>query len=85
MSIVPRDPLEPITPEQWAQLREAYPDGQRLWWALLLARDPDTWAELVAGAAVEPVRLDQAQLAWAREQKVVRLDATVADELGVAG
>lgn len=84
MGIVSGDSRDPVSPAQWAELRDSYPDAQRLWWSLLLARDPDTWAALAAGDTVDPERLDQAQLCWARKQRLVRLDFTIADELGVA-
>lgn len=73
MSVVPRDPFE-LLPADWReQLEEKWPDGARLTWAWRLARDLDACADLIAGRAVDPSRLDPSQLRLANEARLVVL------------
>lgn len=71
--IASADIFEPITDAMWAQLRAAWPDGARLETAWRLALDVDTLAALLADRPVNPDRIDPEGLAWAREQRYVRL------------
>ena len=49
------------------------------WWALMLAKDPDTWAALLAGEPVDPGTLDPKFLARASALQLVRLDVAAVD------
>ena len=83
--IVPRAPYEapreerlaaacePITPEMWAALRDAYPDAGRLDACFRLARDLATCEALWRGEHVSADQLDRDVLAKAREDKLVHL------------
>ena len=84
MSIASPDIFEPITAEQWAELRAAWPNAERLRWAWNLAADLDTLADLITGAPVAPERLEQDALAKARAESLVTLSRPI-DLLDVAG
>ena len=58
MSIVPADPHEPISREQWAELEAAWPDARRLWRALALAPTIRLCEALLDGEAVPLADLD---------------------------
>jgi hypothetical protein len=73
VSIAPRDPHEPITDEQWEQIRAAWPDRERLRVAWALARDVDALSDLLAGRTVHTSRLKPEALAKAREESLVQL------------
>ena len=75
--IVPKDPHEPITPEMWQALRDAYPNTERLATAFALALDTDACSDLLAGRPVAPERLDHAEAAKARRASLVRLVAPI--------
>ncbi len=75
--IVDRDPWTPITAKQWAELREAWPNGERLTVAWRLARDVDALADLLAGRPVAPGRINQRELAKARRASLVQLVAPI--------
>ena len=83
MSIASPDIFEPITDEQWAQIRASWPTAERLRTAWNLARDLATLADLITGAPVAPERLDQDALAKAREETLVTLSRPI-DLLDVA-
>ncbi len=65
----------PLTPEQWDELHDRWPDGARLSAAFAIARDVAACADLLAGRPVDPARLDQDELANARERRLVQLVA----------
>jgi hypothetical protein len=73
VSIAPRDPHEPITDEQWAELRSACPDAGRIDVAFRLALDVATFDALLRGEPVDPDRIDKDGLRWARERRFVQL------------
>jgi hypothetical protein len=73
--IVPRDPHEPITPAMWEALRAAWLDSARLAAAWQLAKDVEALADLLAGRAVDPSRLDPDELIRSRRRRLVRLVA----------
>src|SRR5690242_3948206 len=77
VSIVPRDPSQPITAEMRRALREAWPDGERLAAAWRLARDLETLSDLLAGAPVSEDRLDPEALFPARRRSLVQLGAPI--------
>jgi hypothetical protein len=52
-----------------------------VWWALMLARDVDACAALLAGELVDPARLGLEWLAYACEFRLVRLDLHAVDLL----
>jgi hypothetical protein len=79
--VVSRDPYEPISEEQWAELRERWPHPYRLVVAMRLAKDVETCAELLEGLPVDPDRLDPEGARWARERLLVRLDFRAIDLL----
>jgi hypothetical protein len=81
VSIVPRDPCEPITGAMRLLLEWDYPDADRILLAMRLALDVGACEDLLAGRPVDPSRLDQAELAKAREKTLVRLVAPI-DRLG---
>ena len=81
MSIVPADPLEPITPAMRARLKQIYPHAERLAVAMRLAGDLGTCAQLLRGEPVDPERLDKGELRRARERRLVRLDLREIDLL----
>lgn len=63
------------------QLEERWPDAERLTWAWRLATDIDTCADLIAGRAVSPDRLNQHELFIAKNSPLVRLDTRPIDLL----
>jgi hypothetical protein len=73
VTIASPDPTEPITVEQWTQIRAAWPNAERLRAAWNLALDVDTLADLIVGRPVSPGRLDKAELAKARQATLVVL------------
>ena len=73
MSIVSRSALDPITREEWAALRAAYPNAQFLWTALRLALDRDACVALLRGEPVAPSRLDPREVQAARADSLVIL------------
>lgn len=77
MSIVPRDPHEPITAAMRWTLFERWQDGERLMWSFRLALNLETCADLIAGRPVSPGRLDQDELSRAHEPQLVQLVAPV--------
>jgi aryl-alcohol dehydrogenase-like predicted oxidoreductase len=79
--IVPRNPHEPLTPEMLEALRDAWPHPERIVVAMRVAGDVDTCAALLRGDPVNPDRLDQEGLRWARERRLVRLDLRAIDLL----
>lgn len=81
MSIVPRDPYEPITAEMWAELRARYPHPQRIAVAMKLADDVETCEALLRGDPVDPDRVNTEALREARDRKLVRLDLCAIDLL----
>jgi hypothetical protein len=81
VSIVSRDPHDPITAEQWDALRERWPHADRIKVAFALASDIDTCAALLRGEPVDPDRLDPERVAWAREHRLVQLDLAAIDLL----
>jgi hypothetical protein len=76
--------LEDGTVEQRERLRAAYPNAERIYTALMLARDVDTFHALYAGNCVNPELLDREQLARMRARKLVRLDVSAIDLMNVA-
>ena len=83
MTIVSPDPCEPITAEQRAALRAAYPSASRVMVAMRLARDVETFRALYAGEPVDPARVDPAGHTWARNRRLVQLDLHAIDLLDV--
>lgn len=79
--IVTPDPCEPVSAEQWAELRDRFPNAYRVFVALVLARDIGTCEDLLVGLPVDPDRLDPVALRWARDRLLVRLDLTALDLL----
>lgn len=77
MSIASRDSLEPVTLEMRAALADAYPDAQRLLVAFRLALDVEACADLLAGRAVDPARLDQGELVTARRKRLLTLTPAI--------
>ena len=75
--IVSPDFFEPVTVEQWAELRAAWPNAERLRTAWNLALDVDTLADLIVGRPVAPGRLDKDELAKARKATLIVLVAPV--------
>lgn len=73
MSVAPRDPHEPITAAMWTEIHARYPNVERLEVAWRLALDVETLDRLLAGEPVNPDRIDQGGLAWARERSFVQL------------
>ena len=65
-------------------LEQRYPHPSRILTALRLSRDVETCRELLAGQPVDPARLDQHELARAKNRKLVRLDMTALDLLEAA-
>jgi hypothetical protein len=76
----PTDPYGPAAAERRAAM---WPDTDRLSTAFALARDVATCEALLRGDHVDPNRLDQDWLTWARKQKFVQL-ASPAELLGVS-
>lgn len=83
MSIASPDIFTPISGDEWAKIRAAWPNAERLRTAWNLALDVDTLADLIAGVPVAPGRLDQAELAKAREATLITLTRPI-DLLDVA-
>lgn len=54
-------------------LQAIWPDGDRLKVAIYLAQDPETCRRLLRGEHVDPARLDQEWLRWAKREKFVAL------------
>jgi hypothetical protein len=77
--LVPRDTLVPLTQETWARLRALYPDDhvQKIGIAMRLALDLDTCRAPMERRSVDPVRLDNAELARAKQRSLVRLVAPI--------
>jgi hypothetical protein len=75
--IVPRDTFEPLTDEIWEALHEAYSDENiaMVGVAMRLALDLETCRALLEGRPVDPVRIDQAELAKAKRRTLVQLVA----------
>lgn len=63
------------------RVRALWPHPYRLVVAQRLARDVDTCAELLAGAPLDPARLNPEGLQWARTRTLVRLDLRAIDLL----
>jgi len=82
--IVPDDPWTPVTYTQWTALRERYPHPERILVAMRLAQDIATCEALLHGRPVDPDRLDQEQLRWAKTRQLVRLDLRAIDQLTAA-
>ena len=78
MSIVPRNPWQPLTEEMRQALRDKWPDGERLTTAWRLARDLETLRDLLAGLRVAADRLDQEALFEARRRSLVQLRTPIA-------
>lgn len=75
--IVPKDISEPITAAMWGELRERWPNYERLATAWALAPDLDTLDDLLAGRPVDKDRLSPAGLARAEEHRLVRLERPI--------
>lgn len=71
--IVPRDPRVPLEFEHRYFLAQDYPDGLRLRVAFAIANDLGACRDLLAGRAVDPVRLNTARLQRARQAQFVQL------------
>jgi hypothetical protein len=65
-------------------LEQRYPHPERILIAIRLAKDIDTCEQLLRGEPVDPDRIDQAQLRWAKQRFLVRLDMRAIDLLAVA-
>jgi hypothetical protein len=63
--------------EETLRLRGKWPDGQRLTTAWALALDVDACADLLAGRAVAPERIDQGELFNARRKRLIQLVAPI--------
>jgi hypothetical protein len=76
---LPQSPkeLDPYDPRRVAWRLAAWPNAQRLDVAFRLALDVEACAALLRGEPVDPSRLDQAELAKAREKTLVRLVAPI--------
>jgi hypothetical protein len=74
MSVVSRDPHQPVTVGMWAELAEGWPDTERLIAAFRLARDLRTCTALLEGLPVAAGLLDAQGLLWARRKRLVRLE-----------
>lgn len=73
--IVPRDPWEPLPADWRERVTARWPDGARLTAAWALALDVDALADLLAGRAVDPSRLDPDEVIRSRRKRLVRLVA----------
>jgi hypothetical protein len=65
-------------------LEERWPHPARVGVAMRLAKDVRTCAELLEGGPVDPDRIDQKQLKWAKQRLLVRLDMHAIDLLKTA-
>lgn len=81
--IIPLDILELITPDMRRQLREAWPNAERLNVAWRLAKDLETCEALLLGQPVDPSRIDQNELERALEPRLVQLVRPI-DQLAAA-
>lgn len=63
MGIISRNPHDVITPEQWQELRERYPDEyvRDVFKALALAPDLEACRALLRGESVPVSRIDRTQ------------------------
>lgn len=84
MNIASSGPGEDGTVAQRDRLRAAYPNAERVYVALMLARNIDTCAALLRGEPVNPELLDRGQLERMRARKLVRLDFAQLDLLNVS-
>ena len=73
MSVVPRDPFQPLGPAVSAALVAAYPSAERLDVCFRLARDLATCEALWRGEPVCHALLDRTELPKAREARLVQL------------
>jgi hypothetical protein len=73
--------LDPYDPDRAAWRLAAWPNVDRLDVAMRLGLDVGACEDLLAGRSVDPLRLDQAELAKAREKTLIRLVAPI-DALG---
>jgi len=80
-SIVPSDPAEPLTSEIHAELAACYPHTDRIVVAVRLALDVETASALLQRRPVDPSRVDELALRWARRHQLVRLDLAAIDLL----
>lgn len=84
--IVPRDPSKPMAPARWFLLAWDFPTEhmERIAVAMRLSLDVDACVALLEGRPVDPARLDAAELERAKSKRLVRLDVSPLDVLGVA-
>ncbi len=73
MSVVSKDPCDPITAEQRDELCRRYPNVVRLDVAFRLAPNVETCADLLTGYQVDRALLDREALVWAHERRLVQL------------
>lgn len=76
--------IEVLAEYDSAERAERYPHPRRILIAIRLANDLETCRELLQGTPVPPERLNQRELARARNKKLVRLDFHEIDHLQAA-
>lgn len=77
MTVISRDPYEPLPSDWQEKLRERWPDGERLATAWRLSRDLETCRDLLLGLPVDRSRLRVDALARAEESQLVRLERPI--------
>ena len=77
MSVVPKNILTPL-PDDWREKLEAlWPNGDRLTLAMRLSPTREVCVDLLRGYHVDPARLDQDWLKWAKREQYVALKPAI--------